>query len=225
MNKFQKIIAVLAVANLVLVALFPPFNDLPLRKGVVGSFEGFYPIFSMLGRKPLNTNLFSIEIFFVVANALAAWLALGRLGPHAKQAFNYSGAICAFAVVNMGIILLFPPFEFYSSLTKSPSGSFESFYFAFGARSQRPVFIPLLYLETVFVMTNALIAWLLFNVVRRTDESLEDEVLDIASDLNPQEMLHLSEELRQKALAAAPPPPVPHPQRPHAGPERRRHAR
>ncbi len=169
MNRYQRILLALAVANGLLILLFPPFNSVPLSKGALASFDGFYPLFSQLGLKPLNRELLSLVLTLLGANALAAWLALQHRGDDEIPRFRYSLGIGCFALVNLAVVLLFPPFEPYSSISKTIPGTFDSFYFAFGHRSQRAVFGALLYLECMFVVINALTLWLLFNAIERSD--------------------------------------------------------
>src|SRR3990172_4880504 len=78
MNKYQRIVVIVAAVNIALMLLFPPFLDNPIRRGVIPSFEGFYPLVSALGVKRIHNELLTLQIMFVVINGLIAWLVLDR---------------------------------------------------------------------------------------------------------------------------------------------------
>lgn len=183
MNRYQRILVALAMINALLMVLLPPFNHIPLVKGSLPTFDGFYPLFTGLGRHPLNNELLFLELSLVGANFLAAWLALQHRGDDEIPRFRYSRGILLFAACNLAIILAFPPFEPYSGLHITRSGTFDSFYFVFGDRSHRAIYIPMLYLEVVFVAINALALWLLFNATERSEELVRRRILHLAEEL------------------------------------------
>ena len=42
MNKYQRLVVIVAVIDLLVMILFPPFNGRSLVKGTMESFDGFY---------------------------------------------------------------------------------------------------------------------------------------------------------------------------------------
>lgn len=201
MNKYQRLVVIVALLDTLVMVLFPPFNNVPLAKGMLPSFDGFYPLLTQLGHKPLHQALLALELMFIGANALTAWLLLQQASPHDIPEFRYRRGIALVAAVNLGIILLFPPFEPYPSLLRYVEGGFERFYFVFGDRSHRPIFVPLLYLECVFVAVNTLAFWLLFNTGRRNADVVRHKIEDLAANLGEEELLALSEDIRHQVLA------------------------
>lgn len=202
MNKYQRLVCIVALLDLLLMVLFPPFNNIPLARGALNSFDGFYPLLTQLGHKPIHQELLTLQLMFVAANALSAWLLLQQREAHEIPRFRYSRAIGLFTLVNLALICLFPPFEPYPSLLRQAATSgFDSFYFILGDRSQRPIFTPLLYLEVVLVVINALALWLLFNVVQRNEDATRRKFIELAESLDEAALQALGEEMRQKVLA------------------------
>lgn len=163
MNKYQRLIVTVAIIDLIVILLFPPFVERTLARNAFPSFDGFYFLLSELGRRPIDTTLLSIELFWIAANALGAWLLLGNQ----RRESSHAVGIGLFAFVNLAVICLFPPFEQYNSLLRNTAPGFDSFYFLFGGRSARPLFLPLLQLEIFFVLINALALYLVFSAVQR----------------------------------------------------------
>ncbi len=219
MNKYQRIVVIIMAANIALMLLFPPFLDSPLRRDALPSFEGFYPFMSALGVRRIHTALLTLQILFVVINGLVAWLLLDR---HTTQGdiveFRYTRAIGLFALANFALVLLFPPFESYPSVLRLQAPGFDGFYFVLGDKRHRSLFIPLLYLEIILVTINLLVAWLLFNTLRRGDLAAKEKILELAKSLQPEQIAEISQALSQQYT------PVAHPAEPHlgAGPDRRK---
>ena len=87
--------------------------------------------------------------------------------------------------VNLVLMLLFPPFENYSAITKAVIPTFEGFYFVFGDNSKRQIITSILYIEVMLLLINGALAWLLFR--RRGDEHLTSEqVRTLAKSLHDQ---------------------------------------
>ena len=166
MNKYQRLVITVAIIDLIVMILFPPFVERSLARHAFPSFDGFYFLLTEYGRRPIDAGLLSLELLWVSANALAAWLLLADRGNETTESKHAIG-IATFTVINLAIIGLFPPFEQYSSLLRTTAPGFDSFYFLFGDRSARPIFTPLLYLEVFFILINALALYLLFNAVQR----------------------------------------------------------
>lgn len=206
MNRYQRIVLSLAAINALLMLLFPPFNNLPLARGLFPSFDGFYPLLGTWGSKPVHEGLLFLEIVWLSCNTLAAWLVLQHRGDEEIPQFRFIPGIALFAAVNALLVSLFPPFEPYSGITTS-GGSFDSFYFVFGDRSHRAIFLPLLQLEYLWIGINALSLMLLFGAVARHDQRAREQILDLADHLPQAAVRQLAHELEQRAAAQRPSPP------------------
>lgn len=197
-NRYQRLVIVVAIVDVLVMLLFPPFNDVPLARGMLPSFDGFHPLIAKFGRQPIAGDMLTIQLFFVIANALAAFLLLrGEPG----KSFNYTAGIAWITAASAAVILLFPPFEPYPSLYGKDISSFDSFSFAFGDRVARPIYVPLLYLECVFILINALSVWLLFNTVKRHEDARRasrQKLIDIADRMDDNEIAALTDELARK---------------------------
>jgi hypothetical protein len=75
--------------------------------------------------------------------------------------------------VNLIVVLLFPPFENYLSITRAALPTFEGFHFIFGDNSQRQLVSPILYIEVALVLINGGLFWLLFKDKGREEISAE----------------------------------------------------
>lgn len=205
MNKYQRLVIIVALIDVVIMLLFPPFNGRPLARDVPESFDGYYPIIAAFGDKPVNTALLSIQLMFVGANALAAWLVLQTKVHHTDiPTFRYTEGIGIFLLINLALIFLFPPFEPYPSLQKSLGSSFDSFYFVFGDRSRRPFYLPMLQLEVIWVVINALALWLLFNAVKRNDDAAREKILSLAASLPDEQLEKITAEIQHRIEAHHP---------------------
>ena len=199
MNKYQRLVIIIAVINALVMILFPPFNNQPLSKGMLPSFDGFYPLFSQLGNKTVHKELLTLQLMFVGINMLTAWLVLQSKTHHDDiPGFAFMQGIAWFLVINLAIVFAFPPFEPYQSLVRADGSSFDSFYFIFGDRSRRPFFAPLLYLECVFVVVNTLAFFLFFNAVKRTDEATRRKIMQLTEDLPDQTLLEIRAAIEHK---------------------------
>lgn len=224
MNKYQRIVVIVAAVNIALMLLFPPFLDNPMRRGVIPSFEGFYPLLSTIGVKRIHNELLTLQIMFVVINGLIAWLVLDR--PTAKgdlPEFRYMRAIGIFLAADLALLLVFPPFESYASMLKYDTPGFDSFYFVMGDKRHRNIFIPLLYLEITLVVINALVVWLLFNTVQRAELSARERILELAQALPPEQLAEVSKTLGYRAIQIDNGQAAPHDPQLGAGPDRRRY--
>ena len=199
MNKYQRLVIIVALIDVLIMLLFPPFNGRSLARGVPESFDGYFPVLAALGDKPINSALLSIQLMFVGANALAAWLVLQTKVHHTDiPSFRYAEGIGIFLVINLALIFLFPPFEPYQSLQKSAGSSFDSFYFVFGDRSKRPFYLPMLQLEVMWVVINALALWLLFNAVKRNDDAAREKILTLAASLPDEQLEKIAAEIQHR---------------------------
>jgi len=77
-------------------------------------------------------------------------------------------------VLNLALVLLFPPLENYASMTRVSGTWFDGFYFVFGDKWQRRFYLPLLYIEILWVLINGAVLWLLFrDPAQRQDEEAQ----------------------------------------------------
>jgi hypothetical protein len=153
MNKFQLTVLIAALANLALLLLFPPFNSQSLLRTGAASFDAFYPAFGAPANATLNSGLLYLEIFFVLVNAVIAWLLLPR--------FRWENVLQWLVIANLLLILLFPPFE------TQPDRAFEGFRFALSGSVQRGIFLPFLFLELFLLALDAAALWLALGLVAR----------------------------------------------------------
>ena len=73
---------------------------------------------------------------------------------------KYQAITLVFAVVNLLIVFLFPPFD-YISPARSNVPTFEGFALAFGEHPNRVINSDFLQIEAFVILANAAIAWLL----------------------------------------------------------------
>jgi len=105
-----------------------------------------------------------LEVFVVLINTGIAWLLLQEKPSSTVKArrMTYRNAVLLFAGVNLVVILLFPPFESVFSLTNAALPTFEGFYFVLNRHPNHTIVTTLLYLEVIFILVSAAIAWLIF---------------------------------------------------------------
>jgi hypothetical protein len=164
-NTSQRIALVVAVANLALLMLFPPYDYVSLQHGNIPTFDGFYFVFGAHPNRVMNANFLALELIVVAINACIAILLLRdsplRAGP-ARGGNRRQRIILALTAVNLVLVLLFPPFEYFSAITKAALPTFEGFYFLFGDNAQRQLVTAILYIEVALVVINGALLWLLF---------------------------------------------------------------
>lgn len=79
MTRLQRGVLWLVGINLVLVLLFPPFeNYRAITKAVIPTFEGFYFIFADHAARQIITSILYIEVTLVLINGALAWLLFRR---------------------------------------------------------------------------------------------------------------------------------------------------
>lgn len=172
MNSSQTTIVIVAAISLALMMLFPPHDSLSLWRGGTPTLDGFYFVFDRHYNKQTNGDLLTLEILWLFINAAFAWLLLQNYRP-GEGIMSRRAAAIVFVVVNLAVVLLFPPFENYASTTRMSGTWFDGFYFAFGDKLQRRFYVPLLYIEVLWVLINGAVLWLLFREPpqRETDQS------------------------------------------------------
>ena len=165
MNNAQRIALVVAVANLILLLVFPPYDYITLQRGNIPTFDGFYFAFDSHQNRIVNVDFLALEIIVVLINACIAVLLLRnsplrqlqRPGGNRRQR-----VVLALVAINLVLALLFPPFEYFSAITKAALPTFEGFYFVFADNSQRQLVTAILYIEVALVVINGGLLWLLF---------------------------------------------------------------
>jgi hypothetical protein len=160
LNFSQAIVVALAAANIVLMLLFPPYDSMVIGRGA-SSFDAFYFVFDRQHNKMVNTDLLFLQLGWVVMNASLGWMVL-RNHQAASAIVSRRTGVAIFVILNLALILLFPPFENYASSARFSGTYFDSFYFIFGDKWQRQIYVPLLYLEILCVLVNGALLWLLF---------------------------------------------------------------
>lgn len=160
------------VGNLALVLAFPPCDYLSLAHRGLPSFDGFYPVFDIPLNRRINQDFLALEIFVILINGCIGWLLVNHVsGPRAYSRLT-QGLLC-FLVINLILIMLFPPFSDYRSISRSFIPSFEGFYFVFGDNSQRRLVDEVLFLEVSMLLANAALIWL---IIRESD--FQDRLLE-----------------------------------------------
>lgn len=182
MNTAQRIALVVAVVNLALLMIFPPYDYLSLQRGNIPTFDGFYFAFGSHQNRVLNSNFLALELIVVAINAGIALLLLRD--PPLRASRNPGGnrrqrIVLGLVAVNLVLILLFPPFEYFSVITKAALPTFEGFYFLFGDNSQRQLITAILYIEVALVVINGGLLWLLFKD-KTQEEVTAEEVTALA---------------------------------------------
>ncbi len=187
MNKYQWITVVLAVINLVLVALFPSYDYVSAARNNVPTFDGFYWLFSDVGGRQVNKNFQQIEYFVILLNAAIASLLLNPKKPKktapvtAVRKVDWQRVVLIGVAINLLLVLLFPPMENFYAVTRAALPSFDGFFFLFGEHGARTIVTQLLYLEVIFVLINGAILWLLF---KKTPTDMTDaEKSELAREL------------------------------------------
>ena len=160
MNSSQATVAVVAAFNLALILLFPPHDSLSLWRGGVPTLDGFYFVLDRHYSKQTNGDLLTLEMLWLFVNTASAWLMLRNHQPGDGVMSRRAGVVL-FAVVNLAVVLLFPPFENYASMSRMSGTWFDGFYFLFGDKWHRRFYLPLLYIEVLWVLINAALLWLL----------------------------------------------------------------
>ena len=142
MNRLQWITLLLALLNLVLVCLFPPFDYLSQSRSNVPTFDGFAWAFSERPNYIVNSSFLQLELFVVLLNGAIGWL-LFRDKPAEtttkEKSTDWQRIILIGVGLNLLLVLLFPPMENYYSVTKAALPSFDGFYFLFGDHGARAI--------------------------------------------------------------------------------------
>ena len=178
MNRYQWIALGVALVNLALVWLFPPYDYISVARNNVPTFDGFHFRFANAGSgDQVNDNFLQLEMLVILLNAAIAWLLLkprGGATAWGAKKVDWQRIVLIGVGLNLLLVLLFPPMENFYAYSRAALPSFDGFYFVFGDYGARTIVTQLLYLEVVFVLINGAILWLLF---RKTRSDMSDAVL------------------------------------------------
>ncbi|MBI2316738.1 MAG: hypothetical protein HYY28_03655 [Betaproteobacteria bacterium] len=187
MNRYQWITIALALGNLVLIGLFPPYDYVPAARAYAPTFDGFYWVLGEQGGRVVNSSFLQLEIFVVCANAAIAWLVLrGRPQPQGGRGIDWQRVVLFGVGLNLVLVLLFPPMQNIVAVTQALLPSFDGFYFVFGEHGRRTIVTPILYLEVIFILVNGALLYLLFSKAK-------------SGELTPEQRAALLEELKRAA--------------------------
>lgn len=79
LSRGQRVVLWLVAINLVLILLFPPFeNAQAISKATLPSFDGFHFVFADNARRQIVTSLLYIEVALVLINGGLLWLLFTR---------------------------------------------------------------------------------------------------------------------------------------------------
>jgi hypothetical protein len=153
---------VIAGANLVVILLFPPFDQYSIVNSRVPMFAGFAFVNSPDQYSVINTGVLMLEVLVVAINTAIAWLLLsGRAGARGQRV-SYQNAVLLIVAFNLVLVLLFPPFESVFAMTNAAIPTFEGFYLILTRHPNHTIVSTLLYLEVIFVLVNGALMWLMF---------------------------------------------------------------
>jgi len=175
MNRYQAITLVFAVANLLLVFLFPPFDYISPARSNVPTFEGFAFAFGEHPGRVINSSFLQIEAFVILANAAIAWLLLRDRPRAARERKTDWQRVVLFGVgLNLLLALLFPPMENYYAVTRAALPSFDGFYFLFGEHGKHTIVTAILYIEVFIILANGALLYLLFRNTKPAQLSADE---------------------------------------------------
>lgn len=186
LSRQQWIILIAAMANSALVSLFPPFDYVSLQRSNIPTFSGFYWALTQHPGHVINHDFLTLELIVILINAGIAWLLVSNKQsslPPKKQLWRHG--VLWMVGLNLVVMLLFPPFENYSAVTKAVIPSFEGFYFVFADNSRRQLVTPILYIEIILLLINAGLI-LLFLKDRKQEKLRPQEIRAIAEHLRTQ---------------------------------------
>ncbi len=167
MNRFQKIVLYGAIINVMVLFLFPPYDLIGVGRGAA-MFDAFYPVFSVPVNRTVNGDVLYLLVFGVLINTALGWLLLmGSKSSPGEPRVDPQTVVVVFGIFNLIVVLLFPPMEAFPFAQRITVGSFDGFYFAFGDKARRSIFVPLLYMEVLYVLTNACAFWLAMSIAQR----------------------------------------------------------
>lgn len=179
MNRYQKIVLAGAFVNAVVLMLFPPYEVESLTRGTP-VFDAFYPVFAAPPNRLISGNLLYFALFAVIGNAGIAWLALMG-GPENRPRITPRNLVMVLGFVNLLAVFLFPPYEAVPLVGRMGGGTFDGFAFALAESARRRIFVPLLYIEVLYVLINACAFWLALGE-RSAKAAIDDSIQELISE-------------------------------------------
>lgn len=173
MTRIQKMLLLLSLFNLMVVFLFPPFDDFAMSSHGTGTFAGFYFAFHDSQHLRINTSFLYLEIAVVLINLAVLWLLTLEDKRRKRKRFNFRKIAMLLIVVNLVGVILFPPFEYVGNMTNAMIPTFEGFYFIFSHPPYRAIVTPVLYLEVFFILINGGLMLLAFKEHAFAPDTLE----------------------------------------------------
>lgn len=171
-SKAHVILLAFVICNLALVLLFPPCDYLSLAHRGLPTFDGFHFVFDLPVNRRINEDFLVLEAVVILVNGCLGWLLINRSsGPNAYGRFTRG--LIGFLIINLVLIMLFPPFSDYRSISRSFIPSFEGFYFVFGDNSQRRLVNEVLFIEFAMLFANAALVWLIIREGELQERLLE----------------------------------------------------
>lgn len=165
LGKAHVILLALIAGNLAIVLLFPPCDYVSIAQRTLPTFDGFHFLLDLPDNRRINSSFLALEVIVVLINGCLGWLLLKRTGT-AEGGSRLSRWLIGFLILNLTLIMLFPPFSDYRMLSRDLMPSFEGFYFVFADNSQRHLADEVLFLEITMLLANAALIWL---IVREGD--------------------------------------------------------
>lgn len=164
MNRNQRIAVAIAAVNLLLILLFPPFDQHSISNAFAPAFAGFYFVFDPPTFGRVNLIVLTLEIMVVVVNIGIAWLLLRDKAPAPeKPKSRLQNAILIATGANLILMLLFPPYTTVFTLAEALPPTFEGFHFIFTQGPNHAIATGILYIEVAFILVNGGLCWLAFN--------------------------------------------------------------
>jgi hypothetical protein len=174
LTKHHQILLLIAAINLAIVLLFPPFDDVAVSKFDMAIFAGFIWVFSASEQYQINSALLYLEVTVILINLFIFWLMINeRMRSKSEKKLSFRAIAMILIAVNLVGVLLFPPFEYVSHMTKAVLPTFEGFYFIFNPPQYRVIVTPILYLEVMLVLINGAMMLLVFKEKKDEDASVE----------------------------------------------------
>jgi len=183
-HRNQLIVLAIAAANLVVLLMFPPFDQYSIASSKVPVFAGFQFVFAPLPFSEVNTSVLVMEVIALLANAAVAWLLLrdSPSGAHRRRGVGFQNAVLVITSINLAVMILFPPFESVFAMTNAALPNFEGFYFIFSRMPNHTIVTAVLHIELIFILVNGGLIWLIFKE-RRPSQMSSDQLLALSENL------------------------------------------
>ena len=182
MNKPQSIMLIIAIINILMMLVFPPFDYISVSRSIP-TFDGFYFLFGENVNRQINASFLYLELFVVMLNTAIAWLLLQPKTQQKITLFNYQNVVLIMVGINLVMVMLFPPFQYFYAVTSATLPSFDGFYFLFSDNTKRAIVAPILYIEVFLVLINGAIFWLLLSNKSLEIEMTPDQARAVAAEL------------------------------------------